>query len=285
MSLVTLTTPPPRLRDAEANSRSSIEDIRNFLNAVIIEFLNSAVLTAASAGVANALQNATNSLEMRLAVSCLPPRCEVFPKLRSKLSLDLRSHEFAAAIGDFYSHLQPIRNLTQAAIRTSQLTADAMIDRRVLAIAWTDVAKCALDTLDREECFIANACEGVQGRCVQVRELLTEATLGGTPCLGDDGSIDLPAWTERRLAKRIAHNIQVIFMISGTFQRCSVLDASEYGLGVLGLTNVSIGERVSLLMKPGHQIDGLIAWINGSRAGIELDEALPADSQILSNLH
>jgi hypothetical protein len=110
---------------------------------------------------------------------------------------------------------------------------------------------------------------------------LTRAEAVGSPCTDGHGSVEVPVWADRRRSSRTRHGLQAHFEIDGSLQRAAVLDASEYGLGVLGLRDAVAGSRVSLLLGPGLSIGGRVVWVSGVRAGIELDVPLPPDSQLL----
>lgn len=252
---------------------------------VFSELLNCALLTAATASIANSMHRSATA-NLKQIASHLPPEPVLFPQMYPRLVESATTSRIAVAIADYYSRLQPLRSLIRSCVRSSEAGGVSVdIEASTIALAWQHLADQALGVIEHLEDFKPDLSDLLRQKCHTVSNLLSQAHAGGTPCLNAVGSVELPNWAERRIQKRTVHNIQAVFIIGDRFQRAAVLDASDHGLGVLGLRDISVGERVGLVTKPGLQISGVIIWVNGPRAGIELDTPLPAGCQILASLH
>lgn len=250
------------------------------------DFINTSILVAATAGIANALASERPDCNPRLLTRHLPPIPAMFAQSYLELCTTTGSHPFVADLATFYSRLRKSRNLLACAGALAEHASRPMpLDLAAVAMDWRQLAHQALKLID-ENMALAGIRNGTVGaRCELVAGLLAEAHVGGAPCLTAVGTVDLPAWADRRARKRTPKNLQAILLIGGGFQSAVVVDASERGLGVVGLRDVTAGESVLLLIRPGANIAGQIAWVNGPRAGIKLDEPLPAGSRFLAHLH
>jgi hypothetical protein len=255
-------------------------------SSIFADFLNSCALVAATASIANALTARRPACDQALVARYLPPIPALFARSYLELCIATGPHPFATDLANFYSRMRMLRDLLASAAALAGETAQPLpLDLTGVAHDWRALARSALELIDDGTTFPGGRGEGLAARRDTVKALLADAQAGGTPCLTAFGAIELPAWADRRARKRTPKNLQAIFLIGGGFQSAVVVDASERGLGVVGFREVTVGESVILLIKPGVSIAGQIAWVSGPRAGIRLAEPLPAGSQYLAHLH
>jgi hypothetical protein len=255
-------------------------------SSIFADFLNSCALVAATASIANALTGRRPACDQALIARYLPPIPALFARSYLELCIATGPHPFATDLANFYSRMRMLRDLLASAAALAGETAKPLqLDLTGVARDWRALARSALELIDDGATLPGGRGEGLAARRDTVKALLADAQAGGTPCLTAVGAIELPAWADRRARKRTPKNLQAIFLIGGSFQSAVVVDASERGLGVVGLREVTVGESVILLIKPGVSIAGQIAWVSGPRAGIRLAEPLPARSQFLAHLH
>jgi hypothetical protein len=253
---------------------------------ILSDFLNSAALVAATASIANGIAAGRPGCAAHLLANTLPPIPALFAQSYLELCLSTGSQPFASDLANFYSRLRVYRDLVASAVAVSERSGGLLqLDMAALARDWRGLAQEAAVLIERSETFLDQVDATLAARGPTVSRLLADAQAGASPCLSEHGEIELPAWTDRRVRKRTPKNLQAIFLIGGSFQSAVVVDASERGLGVVGLREVVVGEAIVLLVKPGVSVSGLIAWVNGTRAGISLHEPLPAGSRFLAHLH
>lgn len=275
-------------RDHAAAQRGGLisADAAALQSSIFADFLNSCALVAATASIANALTARRPVCDQALVARYLPPIPALFARSYLELCISTGSHPFATDLANFYSRLRMLRDLlASAAALAGETSQPLQLDLTGVARDWRALARSALELIDDGATLPGERGEMLAARRDIVRTLLADAQAGGTPCLTASGAIELPAWADRRARKRTPKNLQAIFLIGGGFQSAIVVDASERGLGVVGLREVTVGESVILLIKPRVSIAGQIAWVSGPRAGIRLAEPLPAGSQFLAHLH
>ena len=66
-------------------------------------------------------------------------------------------------------------------------------------------------------------------------------------------------------------------MLGSQPQKVLVENLSKYGLCVWGVEGAAPDEDVKIALRPGQSLSGRFAWVDGKRAGISLDEPLPAE--------
>jgi hypothetical protein len=189
-------------------------------------------------------------------------------------------------LADYFDHLAFLRDLILRWFpHGSRPNSDRQTETAAIAEAWRGLAVRAhlgIDELFGRLTGAARelACE----RTHFVADLLLRAAAGDSPCIDAFGAVKIPSWVDRRREARSRHGFHAFLQVDGGLQRVGVLDANEDGIGVLGIRGVAPGSRVGLMIKPGHSIDGTIAWVSGARAGIELDAPLPAECQLMTQL-
>lgn len=261
-------------------------DTEVLLTSIILDFVNCSALVAATTSIANALAAGRPECAPQTIACYLPPVPALFARSYLALCMTTGSHPFATDLANFYSRLRALRDLLgSAAALAEQTSRPLQLDLVVLAHDWRELACEALALIEQHDILPHQRSGTLTDRCRTTAALLTAAQAGGTPCLTPLGSVELPVWADRRARKRTPKNLQAIFLIGGGFQSAVVIDASERGLGVVGLRDVTVGESAILLVKPGVSVAGQIAWVNGPRAGIKLREPLPAGSRFLAHLH
>lgn len=113
--------------------------------------------------------------------------------------------------------------------------------------------------------------------------LLAAAALGGTPCIGPDGIVELPGWLERRARPRIQIDHPAILTIASASYEVVVRDVSRGGAG---LTDVPAIDAASdcVLSLGARAIRGVILWRGEGRCGIRFDQELADLEEVLADI-
>lgn len=265
--------------------RASPDPITILLSAVLAETLNSCVLAAVTASVANAVLAGQPGCSERMLTQYAPPPPTLFPHVRLKLCMTARTCSAAILLSSYFDRLVFLRDLTCNRIASGTEGAEST-SFAAIAKAWRMLAADALEALaEFNRLDVAGSDDESTTRLSATIDLLKRAEEGGMPCVDGLGAVRMPAWAERRATQRVAKNVQAYFMIEKSLQRAYVIDASRNGVCVLGLQKISVGTRVHLLVGPASSIGGKVAWFKDGKAGIALDCELPEDSQLLKHLH
>lgn len=256
------------------------------LSVVLGELQNSAQLTATTASIANTMVTRPGLLSDTLLSCYLPPLPKRFPQANARLSALTSTSPLAARLGKYYAELASQRLLIEEFCERSTALAVER-EQRISAIAdsWRALAAQAIAAIEEmSPCAPASKTRPNSDRTELLCHLLRSAAAGAAPCVDPYGVVVIPSWVDRRKEARELRGFQAILQVEESLQRVAVLDASEFGIGVLGLTNAREGSRVGLLIKPGYKLNGTVIWVDGTRAGIRLHSRLPANSRLLEHL-
>ncbi|MDZ4843301.1 MAG: PilZ domain-containing protein [Hyphomicrobium aestuarii] len=244
------------------------------LSGLLGELLTSAFLTATTASIANAIISRRWTRNTNQFDCHLPQMPSLFPEARLRLC---STHlALACQLGEYYDHLNYLRDLSARVASKSQIEAEIA----PIAQAWQALAMSAVTCINQLLQQLQDDARQVdEERALFVTDLLMRVTAGETPCVDAYGMAKIPAWADRRNETRTRRGLQAFLQLEDSLQRVAVLDASVDGIGVLGLQNAHVGARVGLLVKPGYTLDGTVVWVDGMRAGIKLNAPLPVDFQ------
>lgn len=272
-------------RAAEVDHERKLQAL---LAALLGEFLNSALLAATTAGIGNFIERQeTAQPKTSMLGSYLPPAPSLYPEARLQLSLLPHAVQTSLLLTDYYDRLRLLRELVGRWLPVSGPggAEDTSIELARLAQGWRDLCADGIGIVrDFPQLLDPQLRQQSEHRCQMAADLLARAASGEAACIDARGNVQLPSWVERRASPRVRRGIRAYFRIDDSLQCVSVEDVSERGVGVLGMTSIAVGSRVSLLVKPGRSIEGRVVWHSGERAGIQLDEPLPPGSQLLAQL-
>lgn len=258
---------------------ASSEVFRPLLAGLLEELLNSTLLTAATASIANWMVVNQDRPARRNLVCYFPPPPAFFPQAMLKLCVNIDTIELSSRLRDYYDRLAFLRTLTIGFADRDGSEGDMdPVSIEVLAGAWQELAaagRAAVCALGEHLCDGKSMHDNERHRTVL--ELLSQIELGNHPCVDAAGTVTVPYRTERRALQRRSMNVQAYIVVGESIERVAVLNASDKAIGVLGLLNASLGTAVHLLVRPGFSISGKVDWVGLGRAGISLDQSLPAD--------
>lgn len=285
MSAVAIPQDERATRSSTQQSSVAHRRRRYDVSAVFGELLNSAQLTAATTSIANTMAIQPGLLNDKVLSCYLPPVPKLFPE-----TLELNEQDtglaLPAPLHAYYQELATQRMFIEHRCHPSKALS-AVGDKGISAIAesWRGLATLALAAIHEMSSWTAaSEWQPNLDRAELVSYMLRRAAAGDAPCINAFGAVEIPPWADRRRDARELRGFQAVLQVENNLQRVAVLDASESGIGVLGLVNAAVGTRVGLLIRPGTSLNGTVIWVNGARAGIKLDSHLPPNSQLLEHL-
>lgn len=152
-------------------------------------------------------------------------------------------------------------------------------DAEILADAWRRVSTGALAVIMALRADSSLAIE--PDNSTLVTGFLKNCIGGGSPCLTDDGALEIPGWAERRSATRVAVQQTAQASTGGDYFEVSVLNASTIGLGLTG--EAKNGEHTTVLFPDGRRISGTVKWSEEGRFGLQLDQPLAKSDRLLAS--
>jgi len=277
MNILHFSTPAPRLDGPGA--------VDELLLSLFEDVLNASLLTAATASIAITIASCdVTALPLTALVCCLPQIPLARPEMVGRLRTSSKGHSIILELEDFTAAVTSARELSQlVSLSVRHGRGNLPTGVTLLAADWRRVALRALTLVDRlETMFAATLPEPFPTRAALAVDLLAAVCRGEAPCVGESGRLTLPAPFERRTAPRTQSGRYAHFLMQDGVQRALVLDVSRQGVGVLGLSNIARGGRLTLLARPGLEVAGEIVWIDAGQAGVKFDQPLPP--AILSQL-
>lgn len=118
---------------------------------------------------------------------------------------------------------------------------------------------------------------------VSTERLLAAALLGGTPCVGLDGLLEVPGWIERRAVPRVLMDRPGALRVGAVHYPIRIADLSRTGAGFTGPLPSDIGDRCEIVFG-GTAIACRIVWHDGRRGGVQFDGALTVTDSLLADL-
>lgn len=278
MSILHFTAPAARL---DGPGRA----VDELLLSLFEDVLNASLLTAATASIAISIASSeTTALPLTALVCCLPQNPLARPEVVDRLRVRSDGECVISELQEFTLAVTSARNLSQLVSLSGRRGRDSLpTGVTLLAADWRRVAVRALTLVDKlETMFAAKLPEPFPTRAALAVDLLAAVCRGEAPCVGPSGKLSLPAPFERRTALRSQSGRYAHFLMRDGVQRAVVLDVSRQGVGVLGLSNIDRGDRLTLLAGPGLEATGEIVWLDEGQVGVKFDQPLPP--AILSQL-
>lgn len=259
----------------------------HLISGLFAELLNSALLSGVTASVANSVATGAHPNLVGVLVSYLPPLPTIYPSLAADLLRQPQTGLLALHMQEYYAHLGLMRDLTHdvadANGRFSSVVTDC-IDQ--IARNWQKLAGSAAAAIDQWK-----ALPGLiftisqQERAGLVQSILADVALGMAPCVDDQGAVTVPAWAERRQIRRLHRNLHLHVMAGDRIERVLITNASDNGIGIIGLRGVQVGDGIEILIGPGRTLPATIVWVRGDQVGIAYDSPPPMDWSLAGSLN
>jgi hypothetical protein len=174
--------------------------------------------------------------------------------------------------------------LALAKILTQRLKYEVGVDRdesrnvalEVHSDAWRRICEAILSTMDDIERYLKQSNEPVEAAaldcCKWASALLRRAAEGRSPCVNEQGLIEVPTWAERRIDKREVINVPARIHVGDKHEDVSVIDISKNGIGLSG--DVRLGDNVTVELAGGLKCSGVVKWRKDGRFGLQLAQPM-----------
>ncbi|MGE0701227.1 MAG: PilZ domain-containing protein [Hyphomicrobiaceae bacterium] len=247
-------------------------------SAILHEIRTIATFTATAASIVNfANQNPGPGARALASIEAYLPR----PPVLAPTSLDaLVQAELPLAIINRMQDLAPRIELAKAVtigIR-GQATSSGERDIEGAVVAWRKLCEATIelmqDLLPYSEAECANVDPDELSPAQAVERLLAAAALGGWPCIGEDGSIEIPGWLERRRDRRLRIELACSLKVGSRTWPVRTVDLSRHGAGLAGAPDLPVGARGEVRLNPVCSMAGTIVWCAEGRLGFRFDGPL-----------
>lgn len=198
--------------------------------------------------------------------------------LLSTIPLDV-----SRSIQGFTARVALARRMSQSFGVAPSADADETVDAEILADTWRRAANSTIETLDALNVAIAGGGRPASAASLPMSStinLLRRAADGETTCIDPMGRVTIPGWAERRREPRLLLDLEATIVVGKILFKVRIRDASPTGLGIEGRIVATIGERLVVKYRD-RQLSGVVAWIEGDRLGLNLDQRLEAGDHLL----
>lgn len=240
--------------------------------------LQEAVFVAASAGVANALEQQTPGVSRHAIAIVLPEESHYRKWLPDIEDGSDERYQLSASVHDLAARIGLARRMSLAFVEAA--AGETPVDADMLGDAWRRAATSAKAAITLLDAAIGDG-DGPLAASGSVLSLLTSAIRGETVCVDPDGKVSVPGWVERRRAPRRDHNLKIAVEIAGHEYASTLKDISSTGAGLDGEVPAAPTEPVVLWIAGGRQLRGRVAWNSGKRYGVHFDQPLPVSDPLL----
>lgn len=275
-----LDKPYARLGVMEAEAVQPRAKLLRTLDYVYAELLLCASLSCATAGTVQACRRGED-LGPGVLHAFLPPAPSAFPAVVGCIMSDVELRELARTLEEHYTLQGAARCLTEIcqSFDGDRCSAEECIEH--VAIAWQEVARSALRSLEELDCALPHSLHAPRAK--QLRDALVRVRSGDQVDQSECGLSSLPETGEKRGQARTVVSTYVLIERGTSLQKILVTDVSRRGLGLTGLSDANPGEVMRILWKPGAALVARVSWVHDDRFGLEIVEhAALADDFIRS---
>lgn len=259
--------------------------VSRFIEALVFEVSEAAVHCAVISSCYNGLVTGTTREDLRKTLVWAPRKPAILEIIRQNMepspAVTLDSHAIKAIESMFAECARAAHQLEllfQEAAKIGEHRAIVVYLERVRA-DWQNVcayARRAIESMTRSIKLLPVSTD--LGIPLHVATILTEAEVGGWPCLGSNGLALFK--TARQQRNRRNQQIRCTIRTNSGLFSGRTIDISLTGLG-LQCGNVILYGPVTITLENGRQLFGSITWQEGNRLGIKFSQPLLDNDPLL----
>ena len=270
---------PPRIDLSDA--RVGLNHQCRLLVLLLNEIQNLAPPIVAASSVVNSLmQGSSGTLSEQSLLAFLPPEPASSRSLADQLVQSGVSTALLAHVQEFHARLGTARAMS---ISFCKFPADVRhkggVHVEVLSGVWAAVCKCTATLIDALLAAIeGNAQSPSITHPARAIALLSICAKGGSPCVLDDGSVEIPGWAERRIHARWPVDWPAVLHLGPSDAPAQLINISLTGLCLTTREPLRPFETVTVDIGPGRLIASQVIWSKGTTYGMRFANALdPTD--------
>jgi hypothetical protein len=255
------------------------------LEALVCETHSAALLTATIASAVNAFKRhdtERSEADLKPYVPREPALISVLKNGMLETDLD---EDTIAVISDFFDDLGPARiALDQYFADANHIGAERASALHLLALSnsWRRVCEDALVAARQLHGHLGRLPSQYTSNSKVLINLLQDAAQGGSPCLDAAGQISVPDLPQRRRTARRTIGQPCTITHNRTTSEAFVVDVSPGGFGLERVPQLVPKSLVLIELPSGRRFTGVVAWCNGSAAGVRFSRTLLPNDPLLS---
>lgn len=260
------------------------ESSMSVLEALVCETHAAALLTATIASAVNAFRRDHSERTEGALKPYIPREPVLISVLRNGMLETNLDEDTVAVISDFFDDLAPAR------IALDQYFADANhigVDRASalhqlpLSNVWRRACENALVAVRQLHGHLGQLPAQYSSNSKVLIELLQNVAQGGSPCIDDEGNLQLPELPQRRKSARRTLCQPCTITHDGITSEAFVRDVSPGGFGLERVPPLQPKSLVFIELPSGRRFTGVVAWRNEHAAGIRFSRTLLPNDPLL----
>ena len=194
--------------------------------------------------------------------------------------------ELAAAIGRLYLELADARKLTLPLISSAGVFVGPQIPfakLEQLSAVWRKLAEdcnVAVQDLEPETRWRLNGL--YTANAFVLSKFLKEAAAGSFACVNQYGEVALPILPQRRKTPRYTLLQPCKITAHGSSSIAFARDVSKNGIGLNCELDLRLKDAVSVELRNGRKLNGIVVWHQKGRCGVRFDVSLADDDPLIS---
>jgi hypothetical protein len=255
------------------------------LEAFVCETHSAALLAATITSAVNAFKRQDVDKSEAALRPYVPREPALISVLRNgMLETDL-DEDTLAVISDFFDDLAPARiALDQFFADANHIGAERASALHLLPLgnSWRRACEDALVAARQLHGYLGRLPPQYTSNSQVLIELLQDAAHGGSPCLNDEGQIFIPDLPQRRRTARRTICQPCTITYNRTTATAFVRDVSPGGFGLERVPALVPKSLVLIELPSGRRFTGVVAWCDGSSAGVRFSRTLLPNDPLLS---
>lgn len=255
------------------------------LEALVCETHTAALLTATIASAINAFRREHSERSEAALKPYVPREPALISVLRNGMLETKLDEDTIGVISDFFDNLAPARiALDQYFSDANHIGVDraSALHQLPLANVWRRTCEDALVAVRQLHGHLGQLPAQYTSNSMVLIELLQDVSQGGSPCIDEDGKLNLPDLPQRRKSARRTLCQTCIITHDGTTSQAFVRDVSPGGFGLERVPNLAPKSVVLIELPSGRRFTGVVAWCNGSAAGVRFSRTLLPNDPLLA---
>ena len=261
------------------------ESTMPILEALVCETHSGALLTATIASAVNAFRHQDAEKRESGLKPYVPREPALISVLRNgMLETDL-DEETIAIISDFFDELAPARiALDQYFADANHIGEERASALHLLALSnlWRRASENALVAVRQLHGHLGRLPLQYTSNSKVLINLLQDVIVGGTPCIDAQGRINIPDLPQRRSTARRTICQPCTITHNRTTSQAFVRDVSPGGFGLERVPNLVPKSLVHVELESGRRFTGVVAWCDGTSAGVRFSRTLLPNDPLLS---
>lgn len=255
------------------------------LEALVCEVHSTALLTTAIASAVNAFRLHDGERSEAGLKPYIPREPALISVLRNGMLENDIKEDTVAVVLDYFDDLGPARiALDKYFADANHIGADRAAALHLLSTttAWRRASEDALLAVRQLLTELDRLPAQYTSNSKMLIGLLQDVITGGSPCLDASGRIALPDLPQRRQAARRTICQPCTITHNRVTSQAFVRDVAPGGFGLERVSQLVPKTLVQIELPSGRRFTGVVAWCNGSSAGVRFTKTLLPNDPLLS---